>query len=213
MNSKKILKILEECHAITNDTHVVYTSGRHGSVYINKRAIYPYPHILRWIGKEFAKHFLYDQIEIVAGPAIGGIPLAYSTAEALGKKSKQQARALFAEKTKSNTLEFCPEYADLLLGRRVLIVEDIVTTGSSLKKMIDQVQANKGFLIGIICLVNRGGITNADLELSENFKFVSLAHLNLKSYEPSDCPLCQKGVPINTSIGQGKKFLASQAPK
>jgi orotate phosphoribosyltransferase len=198
--------LLESCGAVIRDSHVVYTSGRHGSAYVNKDAIYPHPRVVsrlcEWIATEF-RH----AVEIVASPAVGGVILSQWTAYHLGRMDGgDRVLAVYAEKAAGGGFEFQRGYDKFIAGRKVLIVEDIVTTGGTLRDVSRAVVRAGGTIVGVVCLVNRGGV--ASVGGGSAVPLFSLATLALESFDPAACPLCRAGVPINTEVGKGREFLA-----
>lgn len=200
----EILELLESRGAVLRDTHVVYTSGRHGSAYINKDALYPDTAVISRICAALAEPFQGKDVEVVAGPAIGGVILAQWTAHHLAQAGPP-VLAVYAEKEPTGGLRFRRGYGDLVQGRRTLVVEDILTTGGSLRDVCAAVREAGGHLVGAAAICNRGGVTAADV--GEPPELVVLADVRLDSWEEGECPLCARGAPINTEVGKGKEFL------
>ncbi|HEV7732871.1 MAG TPA: phosphoribosyltransferase family protein [Candidatus Binatia bacterium] len=195
-------EILAESGAVLSGIHAVYTSGRHGSAYVNKDAIYPHTErvseLCRLMG-EAARPF---RPEVVCGPAMGGIILSQWTAHHLG------VLGVYAEKVAAGGLELRRGYDKVVAGRRVLVVEDILNTGGSLRDAVVAVQAAGGQVVAATALCNRGGVRAADVGVTA---LTSLVDLVLESWEPAECPLCQREVPVNTDVGKGREFLAARA--
>ena len=199
--STRAEEILAETGAVIGDSHVVYTSGRHGTAYVNKDAVYPHPAQVSALCRMLADAAAADRPEVVCGPALGGIILSQWTAHHLG------ALAVYAEKLPGGGLALRRGYDRIVAGRRVLVVEDIVTTGGSVRQTVAAVRAAGGEVTRVTALCNRGGITAADLGVPA---FSALVTLSLDSWEATSCPLCRGGVPVNTDIGKGREFLASR---
>ena len=210
MTQDEVLRSLEEHEAIIRNTHVVYTSGRHGDTYINKDAIYPDTVALSTLCGMIAEHFGERRVEIVASPAVGGVVLAQWTAYHLTSKGNR-ALAVYAEKDTSSQFAFRRGYDQLLRNRRVLVVEDILTTGGSARAVVDAVRRSLGGVIGVSAICNRGGVTCSQVGNPEDF-FV-LSEITLQSWEESECPLCLKRVPVNVELGKGKEYLARLAQR
>lgn len=209
MNEKEIFTLLGDIGAVTTHTHAVYTSGKHGSMYINKDALYPHTEATSQLCRLFAEHFSQDAVDVVIAPALGGIILSQWTAHHLSQLTDREVLGLYAEKVEG-TKDFVIKrgYDKLLIGKKVLILEDVLTTGGSVKKVVDLVRGMEGEVIGVGALCNRGGILPADIgKVPQLFALVSLS---LDAWNPEDCPLCKQGVPINTSIGKGREFLESK---
>src|SRR3989344_7406302 len=141
MKDNKILQILKKTNAIILDGHFVYASDKHGSVYINKDAIYPHTKEASNVGKLFAKKFKDLEIDAVVAPALGGIILSQWTAYHLSKLKKRNILGLYTEKTLERNQIFTRGYDAVVKEKNVLIIEDLVTTGGSVKKVIDSVKA------------------------------------------------------------------------
>ena len=194
-------EILAETGAVITDSHVVYTSGRHGTAYVNKDAVYPHPEHVSTLCRMLADAAAADRPEVVCGPAFGGIILSQWTAHHLG------ALAVYAEKLPGGGLALRRGYDRVVAGRRVLVVEDIVTTGGSVRQTVAAVRAAGGQVTMVTALCNRGGVTAADLGIPA---FSALVTLSLDSWEAASCPLCRDGVTVNTDVGKGREFLASR---
>ena len=98
-------------------------------------------------------------------------------------------------------------YDQQIADKQIVVVEDILTTGGSARKVIAAVQALGGTVVGLSVLCNRGGITATDVG---DIPIHALTTVTLDSWDEAECPMCQQGVPINTSVGKGQAFLARQ---
>jgi orotate phosphoribosyltransferase len=211
MNEQKILKLFIKTGAIITNDHIIYTSGKHGTTYINKDAIYKYPIETSYLCKLIAKEFAKDNIKVVIGPAMGGVILSQWTAYHLSKITGFKVLSVYAEKYESkNKISFVIKrgYNKIIPNKNVLVVEDIITTGQSIKKVIEATQAIGGKIKGLGVLCNRGGITPKNI--GNISKMISLLNIKLEAWDKKDCPLCKKNIPINTEIGWGYKFLNSK---
>lgn len=200
--SLAIMKMLRQYNVIVSNTHVVFSSGQHGSVYINKDALYPHTLDVSFLCLEFANKFIEDDPDIVVAPATAGIALSSWTAYHLtiiGEK-KKDVLAIYIENEKDNSLFIKRENAILLPNKKVLIVEDITTTGRSLLQYIKLIQELGGEVVGVATLYNRNTVTAKQLGVRKYFSHVTL---QLDSWEPKECPQCKEGVPIDTRFGHG----------
>lgn len=211
MTKEALLKLLSQVNAILSDSHVVYTSGKHGRAYVNKDAIYPHTDLTSQLCRQIAEHFAHHPVDVVVAPALGGVLLAQWVAHHLSHLQNKKILALYAEKTSDGGFELGRGYAELCRSKNVLILEDIVNTGGSLKKVIHTVRALPAHIIGAACLCNRGQITCEDLENIP--ELYSLIELNLQAWEAEHCPLCQEGVAIHTGVGKGREFMKSRKPE
>lgn len=199
------LQVLGRVGAVLTDDHFVYTSGRHGSAYVNKDAIYPHTEETARLCFFFADHFTDHDVHVVVGPEKGGIILSQWTANAFLGITGRKVLALYAEK-EDDLFVIKRGYEKLIPGKNILIVEDVLTTGGSAKKVFETVRALGGNVIGLGAICNRGGVTEGDIGLLS--ELYSLTNVNLDSWEANECPLCAAGVPVNVTIGKGKEFLA-----
>lgn len=211
MSDNEALRVLEQVGALITGSHLVYTSGRHGSSYVNKDALYPHTAATSRLCAQIAAHFAPAGVEVVAGPTIGGVIMAQWVAYHLEQATGQPVLAVYAEEEgggEERRRVFRRGYGDLLPGRRVLAVEDVLTTGTSARQVIAAVNAAGGAVVGLGALCNRGGLTAAALGVSDFFALVAAP---LESWDEADCPLCRAGVPVNTRVGKGAAFLARRA--
>jgi orotate phosphoribosyltransferase len=194
-------RILADAGAVISGSHVVYTSGRHGSAYVNKDAVYPDTHRVSELCGLLADLARPQRPEIVCGPALGGIILAQWTGNHLNLP------AVYAEKLPEGGLGLRRGYDKLVHGRRVLVVEDILNTGGSVAQAIEAVREAGGEVVTVAALVNRGNVTAEQLGVPALDALVSL---DLDSWAAQECPLCRDGVAVNTDVGKGREFLAAQ---
>lgn len=194
-------RILADAGAVIRDSHVVYTSGRHGSAYVNKDAVYPDTRRVSELCALLADLARPQRPEIVCGPALGGIILAQWTGHHL------DLPAVYAEKLPEGGLGLRRGYDRMVRGRRVLVVEDILNTGGSVAQAIDAVRAAGGEVVGVVALVNRGNVTAEQLGVPALHALVAL---DLASWAADACPLCRDGVAVNTDVGKGREFLSAR---
>lgn len=207
MNNKAI-ELLKQTKAILTDGHFVGTSGRHFDTYINKDALYPYPQATSAMGELFAEANKNLAIDVVAAPALGGIILSTWTAYHLSNLKHKEILGVYTEKDAEKNQVFTRGYDKLVHGKNVLVIEDLTTTGGSVKKVVETVKTVGGNVVSVCVMVNR----DPELVNTETIgaPFSALAELVIPSYEEQDCPLCNNKVPVNTDVGHGKKFLAQK---
>ncbi len=202
---KDIVEILKSINAIVTDDHFVYTSGMHGSVYVRKDMLYPHTETTSEVCMMFAEKFKETDIDVVVGPSIGGIILSQWTAYHLTKLKGKEILGVFTEKDENNNQLFKREYDKLVSGKKVLILEDLTTTGGSVKKVVESVRMAGGDVQAVCVMINR----NPEEVTSETVG-APLSQLGIfpaEAYPASNCPLCKKRIPINIKVGHGKKFL------
>jgi orotate phosphoribosyltransferase len=201
--AERVRAILAEAQAMITDSHVVYTSGRHGTAYVNKDAVYPNTARVAELCRHLADAAAPYRPEAVCGPAMGGIILAQWTAHHLG------VPAVYAEKADGG-MALRRGYDKLVAGRRVLVVEDVLNTGGSVRDAVAAVRAAGGEVVVVAALVNRGGVTAADVGVGA---LVALLDVALEAWEATACPLCRRGVPVNTDVGKGRQFVAARTER
>lgn len=183
-------KLLEDLGAIKKG-HFELTSGLHSAFYVEKFRLLEKPELSTVFCKNIADHFVDKAIDTVAGPTTGGIIIAYDVARYLGK------RAIYAEK--ENGKRVFRRGFDIKPGERVLVVDDILTTGGSIVKTAKAVEEKGGKVVSLAVFVNR---SSGDISLP--YYLYSVYSLSIEKYEPGDCPLCKKGIPLETP---GSKHL------
>ena len=176
--------------------HFVYTSGRHGSDYLEKFRILEDPRATTALAGMIAERFRPAGPEMVAGPTTGGVILAYEVARQLGTD------AVYVERGKDGGRVLRRGFA-IPAGARVLVVDDVVTTGGSLLETAACIRAAGGSVLGIGVLADRtAGQAVTDIP------FFACLTLDFPSYAPDECPLCAAGIPVAAPRGSGKKVLA-----
>jgi orotate phosphoribosyltransferase len=198
-------KMLVDCRALLSDDHFVYISGDHGSGWVDKDSIFVEPKRVARLGELLAGAVRRFNAEILCGPATGGLIVAQWTAFVLG------VPAVFAEHNSPRSsaelrgqFAFHRGYDRLVTGKRVLVVDDVVNTGQSIRQTVAAVQAAGGEVLAAGALVDRGNVDAAALGVRE---YVYLMEYDIPDWSAADCPLCKAGVPINTRYAHGQDFL------
>ncbi|MEO6725964.1 MAG: orotate phosphoribosyltransferase [Blastocatellia bacterium] len=183
MNTEEVLKVFEENQALLTG-HFLLSSGLHSSRYLQCALVLQHPAVAERLCVAIAAKAKADasigQIDLVIAPALGGVFVAYEVARALG------LRALFTERQeKAMTLR---RGFAIQPGERCLVVEDVVTTGSSTREVMEVVAALGGITVGAGSLIDRSGGA-VDLGVPRH----ALAVLEVPAYRPEDCPMCKDG--------------------
>ena len=191
MTEKEVEDLLIETSAIM-EGHFLLTSGLHSPRYVEKFNVLQKPVYTEKLCRAMAEKFKDANIETVVGPVTGGILLAHETGKALG------TRAIFTER-ENGKMTFRRGFT-LHEGERVLIVEDIVTTGGSIREVIDVVKEHGGIPVAVSMLVDRSGgkATFGDVPST------ALLHMDVQTYKPEECPLCKAGIPMTKRDRTGK---------
>lgn len=209
MTGDEVLGVFKKTGGYITDSHIVYTSGKHGSAYLNKDAIYPHTKEISLLCREIADRFKDKNVDVVAAPALGGIILSQWTAHHLSELTGKEVLGVYTEKTPDKNQIFTRGYDALVKGKRVLIVEDITTTGGSVMKVAASVKGAGGEVVSLCVLANR----NPD-EINEKalgIPYTALAEIRMQAWDEADCPLCKKGVPVNTTVGKGREYLEKKS--
>lgn len=202
---QSVIEILELVGAVMRNDHFVYTSGKHGSVYINKDALYPHVKQTALVGKMMAEKCLELEVDSIAAPALGGIILSQWVGYYLSQIKNKPIYSVYAEKDGKGGFVFARGYDQYIKNKRVLVLEDLTTTGGSVKKVAEVVRSYGGKVAGVCVMVNRDPeLVNQQLF---NAPFFYLSELRAEAYDEDQLPQEIKDRPINTKVGHGKKYL------
>lgn len=207
MNEDEVLELLQKVGAFRAG-HFVLTSGRHADSYILKDAIYTYTRETSRVCREMAERFKDANVEAVIGPAIGAAILSQWTAYHLSELTGHEVYGVFADKDGNGGFVIKRGYDQVIKGKRILVVEDLTTTGGSVAKVVEAARVAGADVVGAIALVNRGDVKKENV--GNPPVFAQLLSVHLDSWEEAECELCEKGIPVNTDIGHGKEFLARE---
>ncbi|MCK5306673.1 MAG: orotate phosphoribosyltransferase [Candidatus Omnitrophica bacterium] len=183
MTEKEILDIFIDCGALI-EGHFLLTSGLHSKKYFQKSLVLQYPQYTEKLCRQLSKKFASKKVDVVIAPAVGAIVLSYQLASIF------KCRSIFTERLDGKML--LRRDFKIATGEKVLIAEDIVTTGGSVMELVELVRGEGGEVIGVCALVDRSKKKNK----FEDVEFKSLLRLNLKTYKPQECPMCKKGLPL-----------------
>ena len=181
MTETELLKIYEETGGLLRG-HFLLSSGLHSDTYLQSALVLQHPKYAAQLGKALASQFTDVKAQVVVGPALGGIVVAYEVARALG------TRALFTEREEGQMklrrgFQINPE-------ERFLVVEDVITTGGSTREVIKALEDLGGKCVGVGALIDRSGAT-----ATFPARMTALARLTPPTWKPEDCPLCASGLP------------------
>ncbi len=182
MDKNDILEIFRSTGALL-EGHFVLTSGRHSETYFQCAKVLQYPEYLTLFGRIIADHFEDDKIDVVISPAIGGIVIGTDVGRQLGVKT------IFTER-KDGTMKLRRGFT-IEKGERVLVVEDVLTTGGSINEVIEIVKENKGKIAGVGVVVDRSG---GNIKLHKD-QVAVLEHKTI-SFAESDIPGHLAEIPV-----------------
>ena len=158
--------------------HFLLTSGRHSQFYVEKFRLLEQPRVTSQLCTELARRFENDDIQCVVGPVTGGIILAFEVARQLG------CRAVYAERGEGGKGFVFRRGFQLKPGERVLVVEDIVTTGGSALQVVELVRESGGEVVGVGLLVDRSG---GEANFGTN-RVDPLLRMNIETFAPEEVP-------------------------
>jgi orotate phosphoribosyltransferase len=181
LKTEEYLEIFRKSNALL-DGHFLLTSGKHSAQYMQCAQVLQYPDRASILAEGLAASFKDLDIQTVIGPAMGGILVAHEVGKALG------VRALFTER--ENGIMRLRRGFTLAPGERVLVVEDVITTGGSVREVLAVVREMGAVPVGVGVLVDRTGGT-VDFGLRQS----SILQLKIQAYEVQECPLCAQGIP------------------
>jgi orotate phosphoribosyltransferase len=211
--AEKAERILRESDAILTGDHFVYVTGEHGDGWIDKDAIFPHTERISALAELLAQAVSGRELDVVCGPATGGLVVSQWTAHHLGLESvfcdhgKEEGYhpATAAPGPLRPPFVLRRGYDRLVNGRRVLVVDDVVNTGESITEAADAVRGAGGEVVAVAALCTRGNAADVGCE-----DFVYLTEVEIPSWPASECRLCREGVPVNTQYAHGADFVAAQ---
>ncbi|HET6199017.1 MAG: orotate phosphoribosyltransferase [Candidatus Acidiferrales bacterium] len=194
MHADEVMQLFERVGAVRHG-HFELSSGRHSATYVQCALVLQYPESAEKLGRALAEKFKGVQIDCVASPALGGVLVGHEVARGLG------VRAVFVERDISGRMALRRGFA-FQPNERVLVVEDVWTTGGSTRETIAVVEQAGGLAVAAGALIDRSG---NQLELNVPTK--ALIDLDIPSYEAFECPLCRSGQEI---AKPGSHFVRSE---
>ncbi len=186
MTKFDVLETMEEVGALKKG-HFLYASGRHGDVYLEKFDLLRNPTATVELCAGFAGHAKDMNIDVVVGPTTGGVILAFETARQLGVMSAYAERA--SEGGSGREIRRGTVFAP---GTRVLVVDDILTTGGSIRETLDALAAHPVEVVAVGVMVDR----SAGKTTFGNVPLFALASQAFESWPADACPLCAQGIPL-----------------
>lgn len=185
-NIEEILK----GYGVLKRGHFLLTSGLHSEYYFEKFRILEHPELVTLFAKRIVEEFKDKEIDLVCGPTTGGIIIAFEVARQLGK------RCIFSEKGDKGRV--IRRGFKIREGERILVVDDVLTTGGSIQDTLKSLYPFKPEIVGVAVLIDRA--TQPVISMP----YFSIYKRPIKNYSPEDCPLCKKGIPLETPGGKGQ---------
>jgi orotate phosphoribosyltransferase len=179
MNSNQILEHFKQTGALL-EGHFILSSGLHSPNYLQCALALQQPSDAAKFGKAIAEHFSDADIETVASPAIGGLVIGFAVAQALN------VRFIWTER--ENGVMTLRRGFSVKENEKILVVEDVITTGGSTRECIEALESHGAKVVGAASIIDRSGGA-ADVGVPR----IALATLEVPGYKPEDCPMCAKG--------------------
>lgn len=224
MEKEEILEVFEGSGALLRNTHVVQTKKEfpkgsgdlhwfHSDQYVNKDALFTRPHQLACLGAEIVKHYEGRGIEIVVGPAVGAVGLSLLVGNYLQLIEEDESRVIpiYAEKGVDGEFIIRGYFATLIPGKKVLVVEDVASSGGSAKRVVEAVRKAEGIVDDVAFLWNRGRVKPVDLGVNEVFSLLESEMPMFIAEEDGQCPLCRDRIPIDKRVGKWREYLEEKA--
>lgn len=195
MKNEKVQSILSECDALL-EGHFKYTSGKHGKLYFEKIKVARRPDLVMELGKMTADQMadIADEFDVVCAPAFGAIVFGFATAYAMKKPFA------FLQRDADGVMGIRSGFKGVVQNAKVLLIEDVVTTGGSVKEAIKVLEEQGASVKMVGLLVDR---TNGKLELPVPYR--ALLSVKAESWDPEDCPMCKEKLEITKPGSSGKK--------
>jgi len=179
MNSNQILEHFKQTNALL-EGHFILSSGLHSPNYLQCALALQYPADALKFGRAIAEHYTNEKIETVASPAIGGLVIGFAVAQALNLR--------FVWTERENTRMTLRRGFSVKENERILVVEDVITTGGSTRECIEALEKNGAKILAAASIIDRSnGAANVGVPR------ISLVSMEVPSYQPEDCPMCERG--------------------
>ncbi len=182
MDKQQILDLFKSTGALQQG-HFRLTSGLHSSEYFQCARVLQHPQYNQLLSGEIGRHFYDWKIEVVIAPAIGGIMVGQEVARQI------RVRGIFAER-ENNKMSIRRGF-EIKERERVLVCEDVITTGGSVQEVVDLVRAAGGVVAGVAAIVDR-----SKDRVDFGAEFYALLKMEVPAYQPESCPLCKENLPI-----------------
>jgi orotate phosphoribosyltransferase len=182
ITSKAVLEMFQENNALLKG-HFLLSSGLHSERYLQCALVLQHPKLAKKLGLSLAEKFKALSVDTVISPALGGLIIGYEVAKALG------VRFIFTERQDGQMA--LRRGFTLTPGEKLIVIEDVFTTGGSTKEVMVTVEQAGAKVVGVGAIINR-----SEKEISFGVPSQYLLPLQVKTYEPAKCPLCKEGLPF-----------------
>jgi orotate phosphoribosyltransferase len=195
MEREEVLALFKQTHALL-EGHFQLTSGLHSPHYFQCAKVLQYPQYAALLCGEIAKQFSHQRVDAVIAPALGGIVVGQEVGRQLG------IRTMFTER-KENLMQLRRGF-EIHAGERVLVCEDVVTTGGSVVEVINIVKQHGGMVVGVGYIVDRSG-GKVRFPIDDGGAQLATLYMDVVTFAPDACPLCVQGIPITKPGSRGNK--------
>jgi orotate phosphoribosyltransferase len=199
-NTAELTRILKKTGALL-EGHFELSSGLHSAAYVQCAQVLQYPEPAEKLGRLLSERFRDRGIEVVVSPALGGVVIGHEVARVLGTRAIFAERQALRDGSRKMTLR---RGFKINSGEKVLVVEDVITTGGSTKEIMDIVREAGGDIVGVGSLIDRSS-GKTDFGVYTN----TLLSLDIKTCDPENCPLCRQGIPL---VKPGSQRFRRQVP-
>jgi orotate phosphoribosyltransferase len=177
-----VLEMFQNNNALLKG-HFLLSSGLHSERYLQCALVLQYPKLAKKLGQALADKFKKASVDTVISPALGGLLIGHEVAKALG------VRFIFTERQDGQMI--LRRGFTITQGEKMIVIEDVFTTGGSTREVIEVVKGYSGKVLGVGAIINR-----AEKEINFGVPANYLLPLQIKTYEPAQCPLCKEGLPF-----------------
>ncbi|HEX3038714.1 MAG TPA: orotate phosphoribosyltransferase [Caproiciproducens sp.] len=191
ITQERVMEILKEAGVLL-EGHFKLTSGRHSNKYLQCAKIFRNTKYSEELCAALAEQYRNDGVQVVIGPAMGAVQMAYEVSRSL------KCENFFTERDEEGIMALRRGFV-VNPGERVLVVEDVVTTGGSVREVIELVKKAGGVVVGVGSIVDR---TGGKIDFGVPFRAV--ISVDVESWEPNECPLCKAGAPAPIKPGSRK---------
>jgi len=200
---ESVEQLVERAGALLGPDHFRLRSGRHSRYYFDKEILIARPHLLDQLAFKLASKFTGSQVQVVIGPPLGGIILAFEVARNLTLLySNREVKTVFTRDGR-----FSDYFRGLIKGQRVALVDDTVTTGDSISELRHQVIESGGRVVGLGVICNRRQLRAEDVKIAP---FYWLFDLPIEDWPVDGCPMCREGILLNTAVGHSQECRERQ---
>lgn len=199
MTQQNLIDFLGEMGVVTSG-HFVLRSGQHSGAYVNKTRLWPQFRQAAYLARLLADRFAEDDFQTIIGLQTGGWTLALLMTQLL--LGQRGVTPVFADKNAAGEVSLRADFSPYLAHKKVLVVDDVITSGQSTRRVINAVCAAGGAVVGLGVIWHRGTVRAAEMGVP---KLSALINRQLESWPERDCPLCRENVPFNLDLGYGRR--------